>query len=97
MIVRIVKMTFQEGKAEEFGQIFHKVKNKIKTFRGCIFVEILQDLQDPNIFMTYSVWSSEADLERYRNSELFKDTWAIVKVLFSKPAEASSMKRVEKS
>lgn len=97
MIVRIVKMTFQEGKAEEFAGIFHRVKNKIKIFRGCIFIELLQDIEDPNIFRTYSVWSSEADLERYRHSDFFKETWGSVKVLFAKPAEASSMRRVEKS
>jgi heme-degrading monooxygenase HmoA len=90
-------MTFLEGKAEEFAGIFHRVKNKIKTFRGCIFIELLQDIEDPTIFRTYSVWSSEADLERYRHSDLFKETWASVKVLFAKPAEASSMRRVEKA
>ena len=97
MIVRIVKMTFREGTAEQFKEIFHGSKNRIRESRGCIFLELLQDNENPNLFMTYSVWSSQSDLDKYRDSELFKTTWAATKALFASPAEVHSMHRIEKA
>jgi quinol monooxygenase YgiN len=97
MIVRIVKMKFKPGNAEEFKKIFHASKKKIRDFRGCIFLELLQDLNDENLFMTYSVWSSEKDLNRYRESELFQETWAKAKAMFAEEPVAYSMDRVEKA
>jgi (4S)-4-hydroxy-5-phosphonooxypentane-2,3-dione isomerase len=97
MVVRLVKMTFKEGKAEEFVSIFQHSKKKIRDFRGCIFLEVLRDTADPNVFFTYSVWSSEDDLNRYRDSELFKETWAKAKALFAKDPEAYSTKRIDKA
>jgi len=97
MIVRIVKLTFQEGKADSFIEIFQKTKKHIRDMRGCIFLELLQEKGDPNSFMTYSVWSSDEDLERYRNSDLFVETWGKIKGMFAKPAEARTMDRIEKT
>jgi heme-degrading monooxygenase HmoA len=39
------------------------------------------------VLFTYSLWESEADLNAYRHSELFEDTWKHTKALFAdKPA-----------
>ena len=97
MIVRIVKMKFREGGAEEFRKIFHSSKKLIRESRGCIFLELLQDNEDENRFITYSVWSSEKDLDRYRESDLFKETWSKAKAMFSEEPVAYSMNRVEKA
>ena len=43
-----------------------------------------------NILFTYSSWNAAEDLENYRNSELFKETWSYVKSLFEAKAEAWS-------
>jgi len=43
-----------------------------------------------NILFTYSKWNTPEDLENYRNSELFKETWSYVKQLFEARAEAWS-------
>ena len=45
--------------------------------------------------MTLSYWDSERDLEAYRNSELFKDVWGRVKVLFGAPTQALSLNKIE--
>lgn len=37
---------------------------------------------------TLSHWESEENLEQYRQSELFKSTWAKTKVLFREKAQA---------
>ncbi len=87
MIKRIVKLTFQQDKIEDFKTIFEQSKNLIRQRVGCSHVELLQDIAKPNVFFTLSYWESKADLEAYRQSELFETTWAKTKVLFSdKPA-----------
>lgn len=94
MIIRIVKMTFEKGKEKDFLKIFDEIENKIAEFPGCQKLELLNDVNHPQIFFTYSIWDNESSLEKYRFSELFKSTWARTKVLFSKKAEAWSVKKV---
>lgn len=94
MIVRIVKLSFREEEIDRFKEILVESKEKIKSFPGVIYLEMLQDINDPTIFFTYSHWESEQDLENYRHSELFKNTWAKTKPLFSAPAKAWSNNRL---
>ncbi len=51
-------------------------------------MELLQNLDQPNILFTLSYWDDEAALEAYRQSELFQSTWAKTKVFFAGKAEA---------
>jgi len=94
MIVRIVKLTFRKEEMESFKKILLDSKEKIRAFPGVLRLEILQCESDPSIFFTYSYWESLDDLENYRHSPLFKDTWAKTKALFAKPAEAWSNNRL---
>jgi quinol monooxygenase YgiN len=91
MIVRIVKMTFQQDKVADFIHIFNSRKQTIQDFQGCRHLELLQDAAHANIFFTYSKWDSTAALDHYRYSAFFKDTWAKTKALFSERAEAWSL------
>jgi heme-degrading monooxygenase HmoA len=87
MIKRLVKLTFQDDKTDEFIQIFETSKDKIRAMSGCQHVELLRDATTPNVFFTLSLWDSEASLDLYRHSDFFRTTWAKTKVLFSdKPA-----------
>lgn len=87
MIKRIVKLTFREELVSNFMAIFEESKAKIRAFDGNLHLELLQDLTQPNVMFTFSFWEDEAALERYRQSELFKQTWARTKALFAdKPA-----------
>lgn len=92
MIKRIVKMEFRPEAIEAFKRIFSQSCSKIKARKGCQHVECLQDLQRPNVFFTYSVWDSEAELEAYRESELFAGVWAQTKALFAAKPEAWSVR-----
>lgn len=83
MLIRYVRMTFREDKIEEFLKIFNESKHKIKAMNGCQHLELMQDINHPTIFMTHSHWNSEIDLNNYRNSELFKITWAKTKAIFA--------------
>jgi len=92
MIIRIVKLTFQEDKIDDFILLFEKYKQAIQTSEGCIKVEGSQNILSPNIFFTYSYWNSEDDLNNYRNSPLFKEVWPQVKVWFAENPETWSNK-----
>ena len=91
MIVRIVKMQFNANFVEEFKILFKGVNEKIAGFEGCEGVKLLQHETDLSIFFTISNWESAQHLDNYRNSELFKTTWAKVKPNFSAKAEAWSL------
>lgn len=92
MITRLVKLTFVPENISTFINIFESSKNKIRAFEGCEHVELLNDVENPNIFFTRSIWRSETDLNLYRQSELFKTTWAKTKVLFAQKPEAWTTK-----
>lgn len=90
-MIRIVKMAFIEGKEKDFLEIFNANKQKIASFPGCQSLKLLNDLNSPNIFFTYSHWDHEASLENYRKSELFAAVWKETKQLFAAKAEAWSV------
>ena len=95
MLIRIVRMTFQEDKIDNFLEIFNRSKLLIRGFEGCQHLELLRDKSASNVMLTYSYWHSEEHLNAYRDSELFKITWAATKVLFSDKPVAFSSERVE--
>ncbi len=97
MITRIVKITLQPDKINQFMQVFAEVKETIAAFDGCHHVELLQDIHAPEIFFTYSIWEDVHYLNHYRFSDFFKQTWVKSKVLFAKKAEAWSVTLIEKA
>ncbi|SEQ94832.1 hypothetical protein SAMN05421824_2644 [Hyunsoonleella jejuensis] len=94
MLVRIVKMSFEATHIEQFLSIFEDSKTRIRGFTGCEFLELYRDKDNPDIFFTYSYWKSEADLENYRHSDLFKSVWSKTKVLFNAKPEAWSVEKL---
>lgn len=91
MIKRIVKMSFQPDKVDDFKAIFKENWTRIAGFKGCSHVELLQDKQSPNIFFTYSIWDGESSLNAYRDSELFAGVWGKTKALFNDKPQAWSV------
>ncbi len=89
MITRLVKLTFRADAPQNFlDEVFHDSKEKIRAVDGCEGMALLRDVNNPNVYFTRSYWQSEAHLEAYRQSELFKGVWAKTKVLFAEKAEA---------
>lgn len=95
MLVRIVRMTFQEDKLPDFQAIFNQSKHLIRAFPGNHHLELLRDPSQPAVRMTYSLWESAEALEAYRQSDLFRTTWAATKVLFADRPVAFSGERLE--
>ncbi|KAA3623308.1 MAG: antibiotic biosynthesis monooxygenase [Flavobacterium sp.] len=91
MFTRIVKMEFEAAEVAAFLSNFDAVKEKIRSFPGCRFLELYRDKTDPCIFFTYSRWEDEQALENYRTSELFKNVWATTKSKFRSKAKAWSV------
>lgn len=94
MFVRLVKMSFHEEHIDEFLSHFNANKECIRHFKGCQFLELYRDKTHSHIFFTYSYWDTEADLETYRHSELFKEVWSKTKPLFNAKPEAWSVDKV---
>ncbi|MCK5677325.1 MAG: antibiotic biosynthesis monooxygenase [Flavobacteriaceae bacterium] len=94
MFIRIVKMSIDKDKIEEFLSNFHQNKEKIRNFQGCQFLELYQDKNDDNIFFTYSYWNTEEDLENYRKSDFFQNVWSKTKILFNENPQAWSVNKI---
>jgi (4S)-4-hydroxy-5-phosphonooxypentane-2,3-dione isomerase len=94
MIIRIVKLTIQPEKMDEFIAHFQANKKKIRSVAGCRTLALFRDSSDPCIFFTYSHWKTPEHLEDYRQSELFKGIWSAVKPMFMLAPEAWSLDEV---
>ena len=70
MIVRIVKLTFKPTETDNFLAIFEDSKNKIRAFEGCERLELLNDINNRNIYFTYSWWQHPDNLENYIENPL---------------------------
>jgi len=91
MFTRIVKMEFEKEHIPAFLATFETVRERIRNFPGCTFLELYQDKNEQTIFFTYSRWNEETDLENYRSSELFRKVWRLTKPMFRNKAEAWSV------
>ena len=94
MFVRIVKLSFHEENIPAFLENFELNKDKIRNAPGNRLLELYQDKNNKSIFFTYSYWETEADLENYRNSGLFKEVWSFTKKLFNDKPEAWSVNKL---
>lgn len=90
MLIRIVRMTFAEDTVEAFLAHFDEVAPQIRQFPGCHHLALWRDADTPTVCTTYSHWDDAEALDRYRDSELFRDAWATVKPLFADRPEAHS-------
>ena len=94
-VIRVVRMTFRPEEAPAFLENFEAHKSLIRNFPGCQHLELWQDQNQKNIFVTYSHWESEMALNQYRDSELFKSVWSFTKTLFSEKPQAWSTKKLQ--
>lgn len=88
-------MKFKVEEIPAFLILFEEKRALIAGFPGCQGVRLLNDVHSPEIYYTYSHWNSPADLENYRNSDLFKGVWADTKIKFSDRPEAWSFEEIE--
>lgn len=94
MITRLVKLSLQQDKCEEFETIFYNTQSLIENFEGCQTTKLFKVSGSQSQYFTISYWLSEEHLENYRNSALFKNVWSTVKPLFAEKAEAWTLNGV---
>jgi quinol monooxygenase YgiN len=94
MFIRIVKLTLLEDKVSDFLDHFDSIKDKVRHYPGCQFLEVYRDRENTNVFFTYSYWEDESNLEDYKKSEVFGEIWPYTKTLFKERAEAWSVDKV---
>ncbi len=92
MILRLVKMHFNDSDSTKFLAYFETIKEKIEAMPGIISLKLYQDKTNANIFFTHSVWLNTQSLDAYRQSEAFKEIWPKTKAMFASNAEAWSLK-----
>ena len=90
-LLRIVRMHFRPESLSDFLELFDEVKQQIKNYPGCEELKLMQDANNPCVVYTYSRWDSEKDLNSYRNSPFFAETWKRTKILFEEKAQAFSL------
>jgi heme-degrading monooxygenase HmoA len=88
MIKRIVKLSFKESVHDLFPGIFENAKPVILKEFGCNKVRLWKDKGETGVYFTISEWDSEDELNKYRKSDFFKNTWSKTKIMFEQKAEA---------
>ena len=96
-IQRIVKLTFELNRCDDFQSFFTEIKDQIAAQPGCFEVRLLKDQAKTGIFFTYSIWDNQASLDAYRETELFGMVWPKVKNWFAARPEAWSTDLVASS
>ena len=94
MIIRIVKMTFQPDRVDDFLGVFNEMQEQIKQMPGCSSLTLLRDTRNENTFFTHSIWDSAEALDVYRHSDFFKDVWGRAKQGFADKPAAWSLEEV---
>ena len=94
MITRIVQLEFTPDRIDDFISFFEKIKDQVNTFPGCQGMQLLQDVSNPCVVLTYSIWNDPSDLEVYRKSSTFGQIWPTIKPWFAKNAQAWSVNAV---
>lgn len=84
-------MEFEEERIPDFLNIFALSREKIRSFPGCMHLQLLQGEGDSCVFFTYSHWQNEDYLDTYRNSELFRGVWRRTRKLFRVAPKAWSL------
>ncbi len=96
MFQRIVKLTFEPEKVDDFLAIFAQSSPHIRARKGCRHLELWRAREPDNVLFTFSLWETPEDLEAYRRSELFQATWAKTKALFGDRPAAWSVDVLER-
>ena len=90
MIVRLVCMKIKPEKLEEFRRVYEEACDRIRAFPGCMFLQLLLDMEGEGNLYTISHWRSLEDLETYRSSAFFRGVWERLKPLFRERPWAQS-------
>lgn len=74
LYVRIVSISIQKGKENEFKQIYtNTIIPELLSTRGCKYAYLTKSLKESNSFISVTIWDSKKDADEYENSGKFKE------------------------
>lgn len=89
-LLRTVRMTFRPDAVPDFLALFAATRDRIAAQPGCHGVALWADPRFPNVLTTVSEWADAASLDAYRETDLFRTTWATTRAWFAAPPVAIS-------
>ncbi len=74
LYVRIVSLSIQEGKEEEFKKIYaDQIIPTLLSTPGCKYAYLTQNIQDQYGFISVTIWDSKQDADQYESSGKFNE------------------------
>lgn len=74
LYVRIVSVSIQEGKENEFKRIYsEEIIPALLSITGCRYAYLTQSIQDQNKFISITIWDSKQNADLYENSGKFNE------------------------
>ena len=89
-LLRTIRLTIRPDRLDAFHALFAETRNRIAAAPGCRSLDLWQDVGYPNVLTTVSLWDGPHALDAYRDSDLFRETWARTTPLFAAPPVARS-------
>ena len=86
MVIVIIKMTALPNKKLELKQSLMALIKPTRNEKGCLRHQVLQDLENDNDIDIIQLWQTQANMEAYLRSDLFKILMG-TKYLLSRPSE----------
>ena len=74
LYVRIVSLTLQKGKEEEFKRIYSsEIIPALLSTKGCQYAYLTQNIENTNSYISVTIWDSKKDADEYENSGRFDE------------------------
>lgn len=88
MVVRFVSLRATPERQAELAEVVTTSAPVVRAVPGCRGLTILQDINDPLHYLTWSLWDSAADLEAYRRSAVYGQVWPRIRACLAERAHA---------
>jgi heme-degrading monooxygenase HmoA len=74
LYVRIVSLSVQDGKEDEFKQIYtEEIIPALLSTEGCRYAYLTRSVQDSDNFISVTIWDSKGDADLYESSGKFNE------------------------
>ncbi|MCS7153780.1 MAG: antibiotic biosynthesis monooxygenase [Bacteroidia bacterium] len=92
MLWRWVEIRAYPERADIVCSLLAEQAKRVRRFPGCLALSLYRG--ENADFYSLSLWESPEALEAYRQSEIFRSFWLIIKKHFRAPAKAVSFEKV---
>jgi heme-degrading monooxygenase HmoA len=74
LYVRIVSLSIQDGKVDEFKRMYtDEIIPALLSTQGCKYSYLTQSIQDDRAFISVTIWDSKKDADSYESSGRFNE------------------------